>query len=100
MGEKIIWTLDEIRGAYRENLAAYNEMLKPQEKIDSGMKMEGEAFEPDFNSVTLGKELAEGASKIKAAIDSKVITWRRGDPLDSLGEGLRARIEFALKYGV
>ncbi|MBM4305715.1 MAG: hypothetical protein FJ115_02050 [Deltaproteobacteria bacterium] len=99
------WTLEEIREAYREVLTLYNELfpLRVREKIDRE-EIFPEAISHDFEVATdkFRKNLAEKARNLKEAADrsGNAVTWHRGDLLEGLNEGLRKRIEAAIKLGI
>jgi len=99
MAERV-WTLTEIREAYRQSLAAYSEMIMTQVRVDHGT--EDETFgNEDFDYLAMiNRKLGEVTFKAKEVADSRVTSWHRGEPLDSLGQKFKERIEIALKKGV
>jgi hypothetical protein len=97
-------TLREIREAYGEILAAYNEFFPVHPKTRGQTEAIEQLFDQgeDDPSVTTRKKMSAIFPKIKEAADKSgnPIVWHRGDPLDNLNPAMRKRIEKALKFGV
>lgn len=106
MTEQTDWTLQKIREAYRDILRAWNILFplypngrreKEEEVLD--------AFDPGKDKFYLeffSKKAKRILPKLKRAADQSggAQIWRRGDPLDGLNQGLRGRVEMALKLGI
>ena len=101
---KKVWTLKEIRDAYGEALRAYNELFSLQSRrIDrEDLLPEGFSIDREEPINTFRKKATEINLKLKEAADQSgnAVTWRRGDPLDGLDQGLRERIERGLEFGI
>ena len=105
MSEKNHWTLPKIREAYSEILGSYN-VLFP---IQLGGKKKDEtvldAFDPEGDNFYLDvfpKKAREVLRKLKKDADrsGNAQVWHKGEPLDSLNQRMKGRIEKALKYGI
>ena len=104
MKNKTSLTLGEIRDAYGEILGAYNELFP----VHPVSRTEGEDITEDFDKGTdfligtVSARLKEVSPMLKEIADQSgnAMVWRRGDPLDGLNQGLRNRIERALKFGI
>ena len=97
-------TLQEIREAYGEILRAYNDLfpLHPQERKEHEETMENVGYvDIEFLQKfrTKGKEII---SKLKEAADQSgnPVMWRRGEPLEDLNSGMKARILKAVEFGI
>jgi hypothetical protein len=105
--EKVQWTLKEIRDAYGEILRAYNALfpLHPQTRMEHEDiiidTVDSHRGDDDFHA-TFQAKAREILPKLKKAADQSgnAVTWHRGEPLESLNEGMRERIERALKFGI
>jgi hypothetical protein len=104
MSNEFEWTLQRIREAYGDILRAWNDLfpLYPQKGSDQQEPMES----IDFGDIEFlekcrrkGKEIG---IKLKKAADQSgnAVVWRRGDPVDGLPNGIRERVERALKLGI
>jgi hypothetical protein len=99
------WTLQKIRQAYGEILEHYNILFAPQPSREKEGKEIPDAFETDgddFYRKTFPGKFKEVFPKIKAAADhsGNAKTWRAGEPLDGLNEGLKERIRRGLEFGI
>lgn len=105
VAEKGQWTLKEIRDAYGEILKAFNATfpLHPQTKIQREDIVNtfdlnrGDDIYDTFNAKA--KKMLPKFRRI-ADQSGNASSWRRGEPLDGLNEGMRERIERALKFGI
>jgi hypothetical protein len=111
MSEKVQHNLKEIRGAYAEILSAYNATfpLDPPTKKDADMMdrfAEDTTDKSDKGNHDLPRILRAKAKKalpmLKEGADQSgnAVSWHRGQPLDDLNQGLKDRIERALKLGI
>lgn len=105
MNEKAQWSLAEIREAYRDILQAYNALSSPFSESKSNSEgepetLEGTRDEESFKMIRLKLRQVSRALKEGADRSGNVQVWRRGDPLDALNQGLRDRIEKALRWGI
>jgi hypothetical protein len=99
--------LKEIRESYRMNLEAFNRLspIHPQEKIEREEIFLGVGIDEGEGDERIAdpdrKKMTKVVSKAKEAADrsGSVQVWHRGEPLDNLGEGMRERIERAIKLG-
>ena len=103
MSEKSQWTLNEIRAAYRDILSAYNALfpLYPQTRIGRE-DIEGDPDKgEDETYLAFRGKMKKKVPELKAIADQSgnARVWHRGDPLDGLDQGLKDRIEKALKFG-
>jgi hypothetical protein len=98
-------SLEEIREAYGEILRAYNELfpLHPEKRIESddvrnGLDSEEEAFCSD----AFRKKATEVLSRLKKVADrsGNAQIWHVGESLDNLNQGMRERIEKAIRSGI
>jgi len=103
MNEKVQWTPKKIRDAYGGILRAYNTLYPldpvtrkdPEEIIERvGMDKEGT---PKFWA-----KMREVVPKLKEAADQSgnAVSWYRGQSLDGLNQGMKDRVEKALKLGI
>ncbi len=99
-------TLQEIRKAYGETLKAYNALFPIH---SNGRRVKNEIaqdnFDPGGDSFYLEifpEKFRKNFPRLKKAADqsggSRV--WHRGDHLDGLSQGMKDRIEKALKFGI
>lgn len=97
-------TLQEIRQAYGEILKAYNGIfpIHPETRI----KFEDDTDildrrEEDFRAAFLWKA-KKILPNLKEAADQSgnVKIWHRGDSLEGLNQGMKKRVEKALKLGI
>lgn len=105
-------SLKEIRTAYREILIAYNNLFPPYAVMRKDAEDAMDRFSEDTTdkSIKGGGDLLEismGNPKkalptVKVAADQSdnVVSWYRGQSLEGLNQGLRDRIEKALKLGI
>ncbi len=102
MNEKAQLSLKEIRRGYQDALDAYNELHspRPRERTEEAMLTPLEEGE-DFGSCSVHKEVTQKVHEARKRADESgnAQVWRRGDWLEGLNEGMRARIEQALKFG-
>jgi hypothetical protein len=101
MGGKL--SIEEIREAYGEIIRAYNEIfplhprtrkLSLDEENDLCWGDSAELFRLSVNRKAMDK-LRQSANE-----SGNPVIWNRGDPLDGLPEGVRKRIEKAIKFGI
>lgn len=98
--------LKEIRQGYGEALMLYNEIvpLHPQERKEPETEFPGtiDLAESRRTAKACVKvcEATEGTAEISSPNQpANAQIWCRGEPLDNLNEGLKERIERALKFG-
>ena len=107
MSRRVQWSLKEIRSAYVEAVSAYNEIypIHPPERISvEGIEEMGEeVLKGDECLVeTFRKKAREITPKLKEAADQSgnAISWHCGQSLDGLNQGMKERIEKALRFGI
>jgi hypothetical protein len=97
--------LKELRSAYGEILVAYNALFPLSPNIERG---EEETL-PDLVGIDEGdsylatmRKLRKAHPELKEAADrsGNIQIWQRGGSLDGLSEGMRNRIERALRSGI
>ena len=93
--------LKEIRAGYRDVLTAYSELMDSPMTKRRDDEMEGRGERSECPSITARAKLRRVAPKLQQLADQSgnVRVWRRGEPLDGLAEGMKARIERARKFG-
>jgi hypothetical protein len=99
-----VLTLEEIRDTYVEILTAYNELFPVHPITRTEGEDITESFDKgnDFLIGTVNARFREISPKLREAANQSgnAVVWRRGDPLDDLPEGLKSRIEAAIKFGI
>jgi hypothetical protein len=104
MNDRSEWTLKEIREAYREILRAYNDLFPVHPQTTTKYEDGTQGFDQgDYNFLdTFRMKAKEVVPKLKQAADQSgnAQIWHRGEPLDSLNQGMRDRIGKALKLEI
>ena len=106
MTEKAQWSLKEIRDAYGEIFRAYNALfpLHPEARMHREDMIGAFDFDrgDDNFHATFHAKVKKILPKLKGAADrsGNSVTWRRGEPLDSLNKAMRDRIGKALRLGI
>jgi hypothetical protein len=105
MSEKNHWTLSKIREVYDEILRSYNVLfpLHPDRRVKEGAELDG--FDPggdNFYLEIFPEKAKRILPKLKRAADQSgnAQTWRAGESLDSLSQGMRERVNVARKFGI
>jgi hypothetical protein len=97
--------LKELRSAYGEILVAYNALFPLSPNIERG---EEETL-PDLVGIDEGdsylatmRKLRKAHPELKEAADrsGSIQIWHAGEPLAVLNDGMRERIELAMKFGI
>ena len=95
--------LKEIRLAYREIVTAYNEAFPSDLKLRTEEDIT-QSFDKGDESLigTVSARFRETNPKLRAAANQSgnARVWQRGEPLDGLNEGMRERIEKAMRFGI
>jgi hypothetical protein len=96
--------LKEIRNAYREILAAFNEAFPPGLRLRTAGDDITENFDKGDESLieTVRAKAKERGPKLREAADESgnARVWRSGEPLEGLPQNMKERIERALKLGI
>ena len=106
MTKKDQWTLQEIREAYIEILKSYNALfpLEPLMRREVEQIEMPETFHRGDDNFQKGlmTEMKKVIPKLREAADQSggAVTWRYGESLDGLNQGLKNRVERALKFGI
>jgi hypothetical protein len=105
MTEENQWMLEEIREAYAQILAAFNELfpVHPQRRIEEDVSG-GFSFDRGNDSFidAFRRKTKEVLPKLKEAADQSgnAVSWYRGQSLEGLNQSLKDRVEKALKVGI
>jgi hypothetical protein len=98
------WPLKKIREAYLDVLSHYNALypILPDRKMETDEMPGGIDGEEDLRCCFIRAKLREVAGGIKEAADrsGNPETWQIGESLERLSDGLRNRVERALKFGI
>ncbi len=95
--------LKEIRAGYRDILNAFDELnpIQPREKVQEAILtplQEGENFgSAETRSLRTARRIQKQKKRADESGNAQV--WRRGDPVDGLSEGMKVRVEQAVKFG-
>lgn len=104
MNEKA-WTLEEIRKAYREILRAWNVLFPIYPDGRRGEEIILDAFDTDgddFYRKTFFKKMEEVSPRLRTAADQSgnAKVWHTGESVDGLSQGMKERVERALRFGI
>jgi hypothetical protein len=105
MNEKPTWTLEEIRKAYADALTGWNALfpLHPESRREGDdVERWGDFEEEDFCADVFRKKGMRALSRLRkaAAQSCNAQIWHAGESLNNLSQGMRERIEKALRFGI
>jgi hypothetical protein len=97
--------LKEIREAYRQILGAYNALFPLDPQLGKGEEEtlpDCLGIDEEGTYLSTMKRLKKAHDGLKEAADGSgnFQSWRRGEPMAGLSQGLKTRIDKALKFGI
>ena len=103
MNDQAQWPLQKIRDAYLDVLDLYNNLfpLRPERKSEREEEPNFFDLEEDPTISAVAARVDDIGPKLEEAADpsENCQIWRSGESLQGLNQGMKDRIEKALKFG-